>query len=343
MTLEEALDLSSFDPDFRRAEGVGARMRSRLGESLKYVLEQCEGRVPFAAAEMAAFLDRLAAGPVSPLVFGAYCDLVLAIDSNALDDAEALFAEIAASPNAPPGPLVIDLAQDDGDVAADRYRRFADTDVKMPFTPFPPRPEAAQRSRALIAGALSLLDAGNPALGDEIRVLLREIVLASGEFEGVSSFMMWGGVILNDSAQKTVLDMVQTLAHESGHNLLFGLCAYGPMHENDDEARFSSPLRLDSRPMDGIVHATYVSARMHQAVKRLADGGVLEDAQMDEARAANAANAKRFAHGMESIQEHARLTPLGKAIMEGAQRYMRPYLWSADTGIRRTGSALLKG
>ena len=300
-------------------------MQSRLKESLRYVAEQCEGRVPFSRAGLAELFDRLAAGPVSPLLFGAYCDLVLAIEANALDEAKALFAEIIAAPNAPLGPRIIDLAADD-DVSADRYRRFADTDVDMPFSLFPPRPEDAALTRALIADAFAALDESNGALAREIRILLPEIVLASGEFEGISAFMMWGGVILNDNAHKTLLDMIQVLAHESGHHLLFGLCADGPMHENDDEARFSSPLRMDPRPMDGIVHATYVSARMHQAVKRLMDSGLLDEAQMEKARAANEANVKRFAHGMEEIEGHARLTPLGREIMGGAQGYMRPHL-----------------
>jgi hypothetical protein len=325
MTARGAVDLCCFDPDPKRAEAVSARMQARLAESLRYILDQCAGRVQFPDAEMTAFLDRLATGPVSPLVFGAYCDLVLALDSNAHDQAQAIFSEIAATPNIAAGPRIIDLTDATLDGAADRYRRFADTDVKMPISIRPPKPEDAAYDRALIGEALAVLDAGNRSLADEIQILLREIVLASGPFEGVSSFMLWGATILSVRTHKTVIDMVQALAHESGHNLLFGLCAYGPMHENDDAARFSSPLRTDPRPMDGIIHATYVSARMHQAVQRLADAGVLNALQMDEARANNASIAKGFAHGMEEIENHARLTPLGRTIMDGAKRYMNTY------------------
>ena len=66
------------------------------------------------------------------------------------------------------------------------------------------------------------------------------------------------------------LDMVQALAHESAHLLLFGMCADGPLLENaNDDHRYSSPLRTDSRPMDGIVHATFVTARMCCALSQL--------------------------------------------------------------------------
>jgi HEXXH motif-containing protein len=120
--------------------------------------------------------------------------------------------------------------------------------------------------------------------------------------------------------------MVQTLAHESGHNLLFGLCADGPLHENDEKQRYSSPLRVDPRPMDGIIHATYVTARMHQSVQRLLDKGTLDDAQAEEARAANVTNAKHFAMGLGTLDQHAKLTPLGRTVMANARAYMARYI-----------------
>jgi HEXXH motif-containing protein len=120
--------------------------------------------------------------------------------------------------------------------------------------------------------------------------------------------------------------MVQALAHESGHNLLFGLCADGPLHENDNDERFTSPLRRDPRPMDGIIHAAYVSARQHQSVQRLLDARVLDDAQQRQARAANVANAKHFAMGIDTVDRHAKLTPLGQSAMDNARRYMAAYL-----------------
>ena len=107
---------------------------------------------------------------------------------------------------------------------------------------------------------------------------------------------------------------------------IFGLCTHGPLHENDDVERYASPLRFDARPMDGIIHATYVTARMHLAVQRLIESGVLNREQLAEARKANADNAKWFASGMETVDRHARLTPLGKEVMENARRYMAAYL-----------------
>jgi len=132
--------------------------------------------------------------------------------------------------------------------------------------------------------------------------------------------------VLNVDGYSTALELVQALAHESGHNLLFGLCVNGPLQDNDDNERYSSPLRRDLRPMDGIVHATYVTARMHQSIQRLLDENVLGEQQRQEAEQANAVNARHFASGMETVDRHARLTALGQTVMNGAQDYMRAYL-----------------
>ena len=329
----QSIALAGFDPSGARAEAVNARMRRRLADSLRYILDQAGDHLRVAPDAAAAFFARLESGPVSPLVYGAYCDLVLAIDADALDEARQLVAEIIAAPNCRTGPRIIELKDPKTDARANRYLRLVDTDVDVPFGIAPPQPALAERVRGLLDQAFPLLERGNRPLADEVRGIVREIVLAGGiddpeaiQFEGVSSFMLWGAVVLNVDGYNSALDMVQALAHESGHNLLFGLCAYGPLHENGDAERYSSPLRTDPRPMDGIVHATYVTARMHQAVQRLADTGVLDAAQAAEARAAAAANAKRFAMGMETIGRHARLTPLGRAVMGGAERYMAAYL-----------------
>lgn len=333
MVKADLVDLNSFDPSRARAEAVSARMRGRLADSLRYVLDQVAGHLAVPTSEMAGFFSRLADGPVSPLVFGTYCDLVLAIDANALDEAEQLLKEIVGTPNAPPELRIFDLGDTRSDPVANRYRRLVDTDAAFPFTIWPPPAAAAANVRALIAQAFALMDAGNPELAGEVRTILREIVLALGsddptaaQFDGVSSFLLWGATVLEVRSYKTAIEMVQTLAHESGHNLLFGLCADGPLHENDNDQRFLSPLRVDPRPMDGIIHAAYVTARMHQSIQRLLDRDVLDEAQTKEARAANISNAKRFAMGMDTVDRHADLTPLGRSVMENARRYMAAYL-----------------
>jgi HEXXH motif-containing protein len=173
------------------------------------------------------------------------------------------------------------------------------------------------------------MQAGDPALAGEIRGLLREIILAAGTqdpkamtFDGVSSFMLWGAIILNANRREGELSMVQKLAHESAHNLLFGFSADGSLVENDDDELFSSPLRPDPRPMDGIYHATFVTARMHRVIKRLVESGVLSAAQKESARKELDDNARLFQNGIATVNQQGKLTSLGKVVMQGASDYM---------------------
>jgi HEXXH motif-containing protein len=304
-------------------------MRRRLGESLRHIAQAIEGRIEFSPSALESFLGRLERGPVSPQVFGAYGDLVLAIDADDLAAARRNLAGILAAQNHPGGPAVIELADPRSDAAADRYARLVDTDPGMPFRIFPPPAAVAAPARAQIAAAFALMDAGHAELAAEIRALLREVVLAVGDgspgavsFDGASSFLLWGGIVLNARSYASPIEMVQALAHESGHNLLFGLCADGPLVENDERERYPSPLRKDRRPMDGVVHAAYVSARVHEALTRLANSGVLARGQRAAADEAVAASRRAFRCGIETIGRHGRLTALGAAVMAGAREHM---------------------
>ena len=322
-------DIVGFEPDADRAMALDRRMRARLDASLRYIVEQVQGRISVPRQAIEGFFARLAAGPVDATTFGAYCELVLAIDDDELERAQALLAEISVAPNRPACLMVRDLGDRRVDPIAERYVRLIDTDPAVSFEVLAPPPDIAVACREKIAAAFSILEAGDPALAGEIRALIGEIVLAVGvedpkalTFDGASSFMLWGALVLNARGQKTVLEMAEALAHESGHNLLFGLCADGPLVENDDEARFASPLRPDPRPMDGIVHATYVTARMHRAVLQLEQSGVLDDVGSAEARTSLISHRRAFAQGMEVIDQHARLTERGRAIMAGARAHM---------------------
>ena len=304
-------------------------MRLRLYASLRYITGQAQGQLELDQARLQAFLYRLMQQPVSPLVFSYYSDLVLAIEADDLEEAERLFGELIRQPAHPGGLNISPLADPAQDAVARRYARFIDTDPSAQFQVFQPSPEAVAGCRAQIRDAFALMDAGDPALAAEIRALLREIILAAGTedpkamtFDGASSFMLWGAIILNANRRDGALGMVQMLAHESAHNLLFGWSADESLVENPPGSLYPSPLRVDPRPMDGIYHATFVTARMHRAVRRLLESGVLPPELQEKARHELAQNAALFAKGMTTVERHGQLTTLGEAVIHGARDYM---------------------
>jgi HEXXH motif-containing protein len=48
--------------------------------------------------------------------------------------------------------------------------------------------------------------------------------------------------------------------HEAAHVQLNSLCSHEPLCFNAADEVFTSPLRTDARPMEGVIHANYVCA-----------------------------------------------------------------------------------
>lgn len=320
--------LQPLEPSPDRARALDQHMRERLGSSLAIVAAFLEEREPGSAAGLAPFLVRLAEGPVEAIAFGAYFELVFAIEAEAYAELQELVESLATAAARPPELRI--LALDDAAAPRnwERYRRMLETEQEVPMNLEAPAPRVLHAAHQRLVAALDLLDRGAPALAGEIRALLGEVVLAAARadegvtFDGASSFMLWGSVLLNVAGHETPLEAAQALVHESGHNLLFGLAADGPLVENDASARYDSPLRFDPRPMDGIFHAAYVCARMHYGVRELLGSGLLSGSDRDEARAALELHAKSFEQGRATIEQHARFTPVGRAVFAGARAYM---------------------
>jgi len=304
-------------------------MRSRLAESLRYILKQGDGILSIPQDRFQKFLSDLEARPVSPLAFSFYNDAVLAIEEDDIESASGFLTEITKLPARTSGLEILDLADPNHDAMGARYARFLCDDPSIKFEIFPPSKQAADKCRTQIRDAFALLDAGDPELSGELRALLREIILAGGSkdpksltFDGASSFMLWGAIILNADRSDGAIGMVQMLAHESAHNLLFGFSADQSLVENSPEELFSSPLRKDPRPMDGIYHATFVTARMYRVVQQLLDSGILDATAKEKAQKDLADNARLFKQGIETVQKFGKLSSLGESVMHGASEYM---------------------
>lgn len=217
--------------------------------------------------------------------------------------------------------------------AIDRLKRWwdIDPDNAMHLTGV----SAAELSlaRVRIVEAFQRLHQCAPELHDEITALIGEIVIArSGErqhadFGGASSFALWGAMVLNFDAQPDWLRYFQTIVHEAGHNLLFALARKEPLVGNDLDARYGSPLRADRRPMDGIFHAAFVSARESFALDCLLSweehGGDLSDEEVAAAEDLLDGSVLAFWNCAETLTKEAELTDLGAAILADCEEFVR--------------------
>src|SRR5260370_18871581 len=121
-------DLHNFEPSAERVRFLDQRMRSRLADSLRYILEEGKGLLHVPQDQFQKFLDQLESRPVSPLVFSFYHDAVLAIEEDDIEEASRLLREMTSLP-AHAGELIIsDLGDLRQNTTAERYARFIDTD-----------------------------------------------------------------------------------------------------------------------------------------------------------------------------------------------------------------------
>ena len=166
-----------------------------------------------------------------------------------------------------------------------------------------------------------------PNWWQELEALVAVILLAeSGDetarFGGASAFAAWGAILINPANSREVLPLALTLIHESSHLKLFYAYLEDEIVLNGPNERFSSPLRREARPMNGIFHATFVLARMilflsdlirTDAVPALL-GTTGHDAIEADLRRLRAA----FDEGYSVIAEHGVLTPKGAQILAQA-------------------------
>ena len=317
-----------FAPDGARARLINARMNQQLGLSLRHVCEASRGELAFDQTGMARLVDDLCRGvDFAPGVFGRYYDLVLAIENDDTDAAIQLFAELTEARPAPLGFQVHALGSPLLGTESARYLRMMNDDASVDIGFLTPGDQVASDFRTRLDAGFVLVDEVLPELSSEIRAIIRQIVIAGSDpskayqFDGGSHYQLWGALFLNGQYHPDQISVAEVLAHECAHSLLFGFCIDEALVDNDDDEVFASPLRVDRRPMDGIYHATFVSARMHWAMSRLSLGAILCSEERERARAAADADLINFDAGYEVVAEHGRLTPLGRGLMSAAKAY----------------------
>ena len=283
---------------------------------------------PRQRAAVSSLVARLRAGPVSSFVFCLYSRLVAELSNEVQGDGES-FDTVADAASLSAGHGVIALRNSTiPDPWWDHFQLLLDTDQTYPFRPVAPTAEQFSRCEREIAAGLEIMRRINSIWHDEVKSLLRSIVLAAppdsdpaSSFDGASAFFLWGATLLNASVSRAAISMVNVLVHESSHVLLFGLSCHEALTRNDGQVRYDSPVRSDKRPIDGIFHACFVTTRVHLAMKRLLDSGSLHE---DDRRLAIQHRQCNEAAGRKSLavlSRHAEPTKFGKVILDELQEY----------------------
>ena len=304
-------------------------MRTLLAESLEHIHDRGATALDVDFSPVLCVADGLRAGRrYAPAVFGLYKEAVVAIAGDDLSAAAGCLERLGVEQPLEATPQTVALG--DHALAPHRALLLAELNFETSLGCHvrDPAPAAVANFTARLVAARALMARAVPDLAAEFDALTTQIILvgsdptAAMQFDGGSSYMLWGGLFLNVAFHPDEVALVEVLAHESAHMLLFGYASDEPLVNNDDEPRYTSPLRVDPRPMDGIYHATFVSARMHWAMSQLITSGILDAAGRARAEAARAADKRNFADGYAVVAAHGDLTATGAAVMAAAHSYM---------------------
>jgi hypothetical protein len=318
-----------FHPDAAHAARCDRAMHAGLADSLRQICEASDGKVEFDHDAIERLIGDIEAGQrLSPNTFAIYYELVPALMEGKLEDARTLFAELARQRPIDLPFRIMALGEPAMADREERYLRLMNGDMAQTYVFLPPASDDLAAFRRQYASVMDLLERAMPELVAELKTLISELVLVVGpkeakvHFDGGSSYQLWGALFLNAVRHKTRIDVIDSLAHESAHSRLFGLCTEEAPVTNPDDELHPSPLRREKRPMDGVYHATFVSARMHWVMSRLIVSGLLTEDERALAIQARDADRCNFDSGYNTVAAHGQLTRTGQIALDAARAYM---------------------
>ena len=305
------------------AESVDWITRALL-DSLTDLGNQLSEQAPSLSTQLDNLINKINADrqihhTVSPIIFGGYFHLVEVLDHNDV----ALASDILNI-------LCAHTAQQDFVNCCDKFCQHSiesDIFTNCMLTETQQKywtacsPDELQHAVPTLERILELIKQTHPEFHAEFTTLVSSIILAKPHseqfrFDGASSYHLWGLMMLAWDANKTTLEWIETLAHESSHIYLFGLMKEQKlMHDYKLDQTFSSPLRTDKRPLEGIFHATFVSARMYHAVAHYKNHypELFDEKEIEKLLAASLAS---FNGGLSTLLKNAELTSFGQQLLD---------------------------
>ena len=194
-----------------------------------------------------------------------------------------------------------------------------------------PHPLKAEQCQSFLKQAYSLLRQSSTEAYAELAAFSPVWLLASAQegskrsFGGYSSSLAWGTIALNVEIQGRIPILLQVV-HEMAHQLLFALAAETPMVFNHPGELFPSPLRDDQRPMDGVMHACFVSARTHDVLGHIQASSAwknLEWADQQQIQKQRLSCIQAASNSLPIIDAGAQLSALGQRVVTAIRQIVQ--------------------
>lgn len=173
----------------------------------------------------------------------------------------------------------------------------------------------------MLADSLALIGQYMPDLRGEIDLYLHQIVPVGYHAEAhlsASYQELIGTVYMTLHPQR--MTMVEATIHEFQHNKLHAQLELDPLLRNAFHPLYSSPVRPDPRPLQGIllaVHAFFPVARLYQLMRAAKHEGT--DRPDFERRYAQIVKGNH--EGAAVLLEHGQATPIGQGLLDEIRRW----------------------
>ncbi|MEL7281208.1 MAG: HEXXH motif-containing putative peptide modification protein [Pseudomonadota bacterium] len=297
-------------------------VRDQLASSLSHIRSVLGPHSPVSDDALGKVIAQIRGYRQPPGVMARYFDLIQAVQSQNIEMAERLCVEMHDLGREP---AVFSVVRYDPVSLGDDFERlprlvFAETQGRHITTP---SDEAFVRANGDVLAALDIIAQTDPRVRSEIDALCSRVILAGGKredgsatFGGVTSLLAWGCMFLNIDAQRDLNSIVMAMTHEITHATLLGLSAVEPLVNNPPHQNYTSPLRPDARPMDGLYHATIVCARMSNfsALWSHEPGITAADREQRESNALR--TRAKFYDAKHTVDESGDLSKTGRDIID---------------------------
>jgi len=321
--------MNYFYPSIERAKQSDSEQRKSLANTIDYLFDLYGEYFKLDVERGKNLANRLRAEPLDRNIYANYWQLLSGIDNQDEECVKESFDELLTHETSDNPLRICSFSNDQGDPLMSRYAKILTSESDTPLPLMPPPNDLSSTASKTAREALDLIREASPELHDEITWMLHDIVFAVGniaegyDFDGGTNMFLWGVIFVNAEGNQKRLKLAQTITHESCHNLIFGYQLNDPLTKNAPGSRYPSPLRDDLRPMDGIYHATIVTARMHFVTKKLLEANSLTSDEQETAETDLREFQTIFANGVETVETHAELTDMGRELLEHSKEYMR--------------------
>jgi hypothetical protein len=158
----------------------------------------------------------------------------------------------------------------------------------------------------------------------ESQELISEVLVMNAEgLKGGSSFDLFGMIYVSYLYKwKKTTEILDLITHEQAHLYVYLLNKDDPLVLNPREM-YESPLRKEKRPLMGVYHASFVLARICHVLSKALDLNEIPEEEKDYCKELLDYYQKRCKVGLEIIQTHAKMTPLGEGLILSASKLVQ--------------------